>query len=129
MLSSRNSELAQHPELVEAVPAFFDLTLFRETEDADSGERYPLAGCRDAPKLAGVGDAQCPAGHHPDPFPDHVLYDGFDVREGGAELLDELLDIFGPRSRVVPSDWWERNCSAKISSAMSNFSSFQTSST
>src|SRR5215211_6265404 len=89
------TKLAQHAELVEAVPALYDLALFRETEDADAGDGYPLAGGRDAPELARVGDAERPAGHDPVLFPDHVLHDVFDVREGGAVLLDELLDVFG----------------------------------
>lgn len=87
--------MAQHAELVEAVAALYDLTPFRETKVADSGDRYSLACSRDAPKLAGVGDAQRPAGHHPVSFSDHVLDDVFDVRESGAVLLDELLDVFG----------------------------------
>ena len=90
-----NSELSQHAELVQAVPALYDLTLFRETEDTYACDRDPSAGGRDSPELACVGDVQRPAGHHFVPFPDHVLHDVLDLREGGAVLLDELLDVFG----------------------------------
>src|SRR5215208_6129781 len=94
MLMCWNTELAQHAELVEAVPALYHFTLLRETEDADPGDRNPLACGRDAPELACVGDAQRPACYHPVPLSDHVLDDVFDVRESGAVLHNELLDVF-----------------------------------
>jgi hypothetical protein len=125
----QGSQLLQHAQLVEAVPALHDLAFFREAEDAYSGDRYPFACGGDAPELAGMGYVQRPAIHDLVVFPDHVLDDVFYVREGGAVLRDELLDVVGPRSRTVPSDWWERYFSAKTSSALSSFSSFHTSST
>ena len=94
MLMCWNTELAQHAELVEAVPALHHFTLLRETEDANAGDRNPLACGRDAPELSCVGDAQCPACHHPVPLSDHVLDDVFDIRESGAVLHNELLDVF-----------------------------------
>src|SRR5215208_192240 len=128
MLMCWNTELAQHAELVEAVPALYHFTLLRETEDSNAGDRNPLACGRDAPELACVGDAQRPACHHLVPLSDHVLDDVFDIREAVRYSMTNFLTSSGQRSRAVPSDWWERYLSAKTSSAMSSFSSFQTSS-
>ena len=90
-------------QLVEAVPAFYNLAFFREPKDACPGYCNPIAGWGGSSELTLVGAASPPAGDYLVSLGYLVFYGRIKVGEGLAKLTDEVLTSSGRRSSVWPS--------------------------